>query len=170
MPYGEAPSLADQLALWQSIERVRDLWDGPCHGPQRQEVSALMFRKQRRRRPGTAAEDAASPCWEALLLAAALDASCALGYTLHRALTPALLRHAAYVDAESEDGSSDRDDYDDDDTSLEDSDYETCTENDSAPESEDCRTPPPQPNARLRTFRPPESDGELRESAVCPEA
>ncbi|CAN8014183.1 unnamed protein product, partial [Ixodes persulcatus] len=117
---GEAPSLADQLALWQSIERVRDLWDGPRHGlqPQRQEISALMFRKQRRRRPGTAAGDAASPCWEALLLAAALDASCALGYTLHRALTPALLRHAAYVDAESEDGSSDRDDYEDDDTSL----------------------------------------------------
>ncbi|CAN8007135.1 unnamed protein product, partial [Ixodes pacificus] len=170
---GEAPSLADQLALWQSIERVRDLWDGPYHGlqPQRQGISALMFRKRRRRRPGTAAGDAASPCWEALLLAAALDASCALGYTLHRALTPALLRHAACVDAESEDGSSDRDDYDDDDTSLEDSDYETCTENDSTPDSEDCQTPPPQPTARLRTFRPPGagvSDGELLESAVCP--
>ncbi|KAG0426215.1 hypothetical protein HPB47_026661 [Ixodes persulcatus] len=37
----------------------------------------------------------------------------------------------------------------------EDSDYETCTENDSAADSEDCQTPPPQPTARLRTFRPP---------------
>ncbi|CAN7992171.1 unnamed protein product, partial [Ixodes hexagonus] len=152
---GEAPSLDDQRALWQNIERVRNLWDAPAacglQQPHRQPRSATLSRQQRRRLAlrGAAAGDAQPPCLEASVPDAG---ACALGCAVHRPLqgrtqTPALLRRAVdgFVDAQSEHGGSDHDVQDDEgDASPEDSDYETCTENVSAPDSEDCQTPPPQ--------------------------